>query len=70
MTRLQNTSNVQKTVHASTKVANVWSYAAYLQLAASFFCPFSQLFSKPWHLEDNAAPTLRLVSNSLTVFLY
>jgi hypothetical protein len=37
MTRLQNTSNVQKTVHASTKVANVWSYALYLRFAASFF---------------------------------
>jgi hypothetical protein len=47
MTWLQNTRNVQKTVHASTKVANVWSYAAYLQLVASFFVHSPNYFFSP-----------------------
>jgi hypothetical protein len=54
MTSLQNTSNVQKTVHASTKVANVWNYGLYLQLAAPFFCLFCPtIFYAPASLDKS-----------------
>lgn len=68
MTWLQNTSNVQKVVHASTKVIKVWNYVGNVQVIARLFCLVTQLFSRGWHLGIKVLSLSSLDKNSLTVF--